>query len=205
MQKFIRFFLAILIVILTGTVIWMIAAIKNNNAVGGGAYRLQFYMPEYTPAKKMAGDIARMGRPHESEKIMRLILEGKIWIAPNLKDRQGVYVATLGLVQRIYLDKEALESPAAFLDRLRFLDMPVEYKNAFGYITLAGTLFHEFMHYSGHLDEAYAYDQEIRFYENMQKSTFYIELSNREKKYYDWALESALKSVQKAREMEVGK
>lgn len=204
MQKFLRFFIAILIIILTCTVVWAIAAVKNNNAVGGGAYRLQFHMAEYNPAKKMIGDIGRMGRPTESEKIMRLILDGKLWIAPNLKDRQGMYVSTLSLVHRVYLDKGALENPAGFLDRLRFLDMPAEYKNAFGYIMLAGTVFHEFMHYSGHIDEAYAYDQEIRFYEGIQQSTFYNQLSNRDKEYYNWALESALKSVQKARELELG-
>lgn len=121
---------------------------------------------------------------------------------PNLKGRQGVYVNMNGM-RRIYLNKNALLSPVSFLDKIRFVDIDMDHMNAFGYLTLVGTLLHEYIHYSKTLDEKYTYNVEIAFYKKIPQSFFYDNLLESEKVYYDWAIESATRSAQKAKSIAI--
>lgn len=203
MQKVLKILIPILIVIITYWIIYLIASSKNIELVGGEAYEVKVYMPEYDAIIKMLSDMKNMGKSYASEDLERLLYRGNIWIAANLKGRQGVYVNTFGIIKRIYINDKALMKPVEFLDKIKFVDIDISYMKAFGYLNLIGTIFHEYIHYSETIDEKYAYNKEIAFYKQIKDTNFYQNLNSDEVDYYDWAIESSIKSTKEAKRKEL--
>ncbi len=200
MKKIIRLFIALIVLIATICIVYAIAVTKNQNMAGGDVYKLVYGIQEYEKIDTLLKKMSKMGAEEYSSKITDLLKEGKVWIALNLHDKQGVYINSLNIIKRIYIDKNALMNSVAFFEKLRSIDIAIEYLEAFAELTLVGTILHEYIHYSGIPDENYVYQREIDFYQKLKDSEFYNNLNYEQKEYYNWAIESAIKSAIKARE-----
>lgn len=175
-----------------------IAEHKADGLAGGGTFALD----ESHPAERQAFD-ALSGRlrgwgEHElATSIARAQESGRLWVAPRLAGgRSAVYVSALGLVSRIYVRSDEL-----VVRRLPFpeLDVPDEARRTFATIRLAGTLFHELEHADGVEDEGTAYEREMEFYVRLGERNA-GRLEGEERRWFEWAVASALESATAARE-----
>jgi hypothetical protein len=110
-----------------------------------------------------------------------------------------VFVDSLGLVRRVYVRRAALLNPLAHLYGVPRRDIPISYQRAHAWISLAGALRHELAHRDGATEEGPAYDAEIEWYETLRRSPFLASLQGEERAAWEWGIESAILSAQKAR------
>ena len=106
---------------------------------------------------------------------------------------------SLRLVRRIYVRQEALLHPVAHLYRVPRPEIPPGHKRAHAWISLAGALRHELAHLDGDTEEGPAYAAEIAWYEQLRRSPFLASLEGDERAAWEWGIESAILSAQKAR------
>jgi hypothetical protein len=103
-------------------------------------------------------------------------------------------------VARIYVRRDELVSGrAVFPD----LDIPDAARRSFVTVSLAGTLFHELQHYLGLEDEGITYDREIAWYRGLDEAHIGGLVGER-RRWFEWAVASALESARAAREKAVG-
>jgi hypothetical protein len=180
-----------------------IAEAKNETTVGGGVFRLEDRRHQEMAAfEALRAMLVRMGEGALAERLERLRQRGEIWVAPRLgPDRWAVFVESLRLVRRIYVRREALLDPVAHLYLVPRPDIPASYQRAHAWISLAGALRHELAHRDGLIEEAPAYQAEIDWYEQLRLSPFVASLQGDERLAWEWGIESAVLSAQKARDM----
>lgn len=142
-----------------------IALWKVWRAVGPGGHVLDEDRPaDLDRFREILADLEAMGRPEAAEGLAEFEREGRVWIAPELEGRQGLYVAIL-TVRRVYLAGERLHEPVDFHDPLPpGLSEGHQIDRAFARLNRAGTIYYEWLHATGTEDEASAYGEEIRFY-----------------------------------------
>jgi hypothetical protein len=192
---------AVLLVGATAFGLHRIAEAKNETTVGGAVFRLDESCPAEMAAFLIArAEIAEMGDPALAERLEALRRDGGIWVAPKLgPERWAVFVESLRLVRRIYVRQEALLHPVAHLYRVPRPEIPPGHKRAHAWITLAGALRHELAHLDGDTEEGPAYAAEIAWYEQLRRSPFLASLEGDERAAWEWGIESAILSAQKAR------
>jgi hypothetical protein len=183
-----------------------IAEAKNEAAAGGDVYVLDADHPaEIAAFARLRTQIARMGDQRLADRLESLRLAREIWIAPRLgPERWAVFAQTGPFVRRIYLRREALLDPVAHLYGRSRPDIPLAYRQAHAWISLAGTVRHEVAHRDGVRSEAAAYAIELSWYEAVKKSPFLDGLPDEERPAWAWGLESAVLSARKARDLVVG-
>lgn len=184
-----------------------IAEAKNEAAVGGRVFVLDDHrLDEREAYGRLRAEMERLGQPELSRRLDKLRADGELWVAASLgPERWAVYVDSLGLVRRVYIRQRALLDPRAHLYPQPRPDIPEGHQRAFAWLSLAGALRHEVAHRDGISDEGAAYDQEIAWYEEVHVSPFVSSLTGEERRAWEWALESALLSVRKARENVTGR
>jgi hypothetical protein len=192
---------AVLLIGATGFGLYRIAEAKNETTVGGAVFRLDESSPaEMAAFEIVLAEIAEMGDPALAERLEALRRDGEIWVAPKLgPGRWAAFVDTLHLVRRIYVRRVALADPLAHLYGRPRLDIPLTYQRAHAWIGLAGALRHELAHRDGAIEEGPAYDAEIAWYEQVRRSPFLATLEGDERAAWEWGIESAILSAQKAR------
>lgn len=193
---------AILLAGTTYVALLRIAEAKNEAAVGRGVFPLDDGpRNELAAFERLRTGLANIGERAFADRLDRLRQDGEIWIAPFLgPDRWAVFVESLRLVHRIYIRRVALLAPRAHLYAVPRGDIPVADQETFAWISLAGALRHELAHRDGTIDEAGAYAQEIAWYQGLRASPWFAGLEDEERRGWDWALESAILSAQKASE-----
>jgi len=192
-----RTVVAVLIVVAAAMAIRVIAARKNEELAGPATYRLD-RGPERDAFDALLEELGRLEQVELATRLRALDAEGLLWVAPFLPgDRQAVYVSSLGLIERIYLDRGAL-----LLEELPFQDsgLPEDWRRLYALIRLGGTLYHEIQHLDGVLDEAVAYRREAAWYSAIAATGYVGRLEGEDRRRYDWALDSAMLSVGKAAE-----
>jgi hypothetical protein len=188
---------ALLIVVATVLTIRAIAARKNAELAGPATYRLD-RGPERQAFDALLEELERLEQVELATRLRTLDAEGLLWVAPFLPgDRQAVYVSSLGLIERIYVDRDAL-----LLEELPFQgsDLPGEWRRLYALLRLGGTLYHEIQHLDGVLEETVAYRREAAWYTAVAQTDYVRGLAGEDRRRYDWALESAILSVGKAAE-----
>jgi hypothetical protein len=175
-----------------------IAEEKADALAGGETFALDGRHPAERAALEALSRRLRGWGEHElASSLERLQGSGRLRVAPRLAGgRSAVYVSALGLVSRIYVRNDEL-----VVRRLPFpeLDIPDEARRTFATIRLAGTLFHELQHADGVEDEGTAYEREMEFYERLGEQNA-ERLEGEERRYFEWAVASALESAAAARE-----
>jgi hypothetical protein len=188
-----------------GVVTWIsigrIAEAKNEAVVGSQVFALDESQPHPLAAFQIFGARLReMGQGGFADRLEALRRDGAVWVAPRLgRDHWAVFVRTLW-VRRIYIRELALLDPVAHLNQVRPIEVPRAFQRAFGSVSLAGTLWHELAHRDGVLDESGTYAREIEWYEALRTSAWFEGLSDAERPAWEWALESAIASAEKARD-----
>jgi hypothetical protein len=192
---------AVLLAGTTGFGLYRIAQAKNETTVGGAAFRLDASWPQEMAAFEVVrAEVAKMGDPALAERLEALRRDGEIWVAPKIgPERWAVFVDTLHLVRRIYVRRVALLDPLAHLYGRPRRDIPLAYQRAHAWISLAGALRHELAHRDGAVEEGPAYDAEIEWYEELRRSPFLASLEGDERAAWEWGIDSAILSAQKAR------
>jgi hypothetical protein len=180
---------------------WAVERIAEHKAdalAGGGTFALDGGQgAEGAAFSALLGQLEGWGEGDLSASLAALRESGHIWIAPRLGGgRSAAYVNALGLVSRIYLGGDELVARSLpFPD----LDIPAPAQRTFATMRLAGTLVHELQHFEGVEDEGTAYDREMAWYRQLGERVA-GGLEGQEKRYFDWAVASALESVAAARE-----
>jgi hypothetical protein len=192
---------AVLLIGATAFGLRRIAEAKNEAAVGGAVFRLDESRPEEMAAFERArAEIARMGDPDLAERLEALRRDGEIFVAPKMgPERWAVFVESLRLVRRIYVRRVALIDPLVHLYGRPRPGIPLGHQRAHSWISLAGALRHELAHRDGDLEEGPAYDAEIAWYEQLRRSPFLASLEGEERAAWEWGIDSAILSAQKAR------
>jgi hypothetical protein len=192
---------AVALIVATYFGLYRIAQAKNETAVGGAVFRLDERWPQEVAAFQVVrAEIAQMGDPDLAERLEALRRDGEIWVAPKMgPERWAVFVDTLRLVRRIYVRRVALLDPLAHLYGRPRPDIPLTYRRAHAWISLAGALRHELAHRDGAIEEGPAYDAEIAWYERLRRSPFVASLEGDERAAWEWGIDSAILSAQKAR------
>jgi hypothetical protein len=193
---------AVLLIAVTWFGLYRIAEAKNETTVGGGVYRLDESGPREMAAFELVrAEITQMGDPALAERLESLRQDGEIWVAPKLgPDRWAAFVDSLRLVRRIYVRREALLDPVSHLYRVPRPDIPPRHQQAHAWVNLAGALRHELAHRDGAAEEAPAYAAEIAWYEQLRRSPFLASLQGEERAAWEWGIDSAILSAQKARD-----
>jgi hypothetical protein len=193
---------AVLLIVATWFGLHRIAEAKNETTVGGAVFRLDESRPsEMAAFEVVLARIAKMGDAPLAERLERLRRDGEIWVAPKMgPERWAVFADTLKLVRRIYVRRVALLDPLAHLYGVPRPDIPLSYRRAHAWISLAGALRHELAHRDGAIEEAPAYQAEIEWYETLRRSPFVASLQGDERLAWEWGIESAILSARKARE-----
>jgi hypothetical protein len=193
---------AVVLIVATYFGLYRIAEAKNEATVGRGVFRLDSSRPpEMEAFRVLLAQLMKMGEGALAERLEGLRDKGEIWIAPNLgPGRWAVFVESLRLVRRIYVRREALLDPVAHLYRVPRRDIPTSYKRAHAWIGLAGALRHELAHRDGLIEEAPAYQAEIDWYEQLRRASFLSALEGDDRAAWEWGIESAILSAQKARD-----
>jgi len=192
-----RLVVALLIVAATVATIRVIAARKNEELAGPATYRLD-QGPERHAFDSLVDELERLEQAALASRLRALDADGLLWVGPFLPgERQAVYVSSLGLIERIYVDRDAL-----LLEELPFpgSDLPEEWRRLYGLLRLGGTLYHEIQHLDGVLEETVAYRREAAWYTAVAETDYVRGLAGEDQRRYDWALESAILSVGKAAE-----
>lgn len=190
------------IVVSTYYAILGIAAYKADALAGGGTFVLDGRRPAEDGAlDALSGQLREWGEPELAEALGRLRASGNLWVAPRLAGgRSAIYVSSLGLVSRIYVRGDVLVARGLpFPD----LDVPEAAQRAFAAMRLAGTLVHELAHYEGVIDETAAYEREMAWYRQLGERAA-LRPSGEDRRWFDWALSSALDSAAAASERAVG-
>lgn len=187
---------ALLIVVGTAVLIRAIAERKNEDLAGPAAYRLGAEGPEREAFEALLEELERLGHGDLGERLRRLDADGAIWVAPYMPaPDQALYVNSLGLVERIYVDRSAL-----LLQELPFPDsgLPEDWRRLYAIIRLGGTLYHELQHLDGVLDEAEAYRREEAWYAGIARAGYVRGLDDEAQRRYNWAIESAALGAREA-------
>lgn len=187
---------AVLIVVIAALVIRAIAQRKNEELAGPAAYPLGEEGPEREALDALLEELERLGHGELGERLRRLHRDGMIWVAPYMPEgAQALYVNSLGLVERIYVDRSAL-----LLRELPFPDagVPEEWRRLYALVKLGGTLYHELQHLDGVLDEAEAYRREEAWYEEIVRAGYVRRLDGEAMRRYNWAIESAVLGAREA-------
>lgn len=175
-----------------------IAEEKAEALAGGGTFALDGSHPAEREAfEALSGKLRGWGERELASSLEELQASGRLRVAPRLGGgRSAVYVSALGLVSRIYVRGDEL-----VVRRLPFpeVDIPDEARRTFATIRLAGTLFHELQHAAGVEDEGTAYEREMAFYERLGERNAQ-RLEGDERRFFEWAVASALESAAAARE-----
>lgn len=198
MKALLQVALAVAIVASTYFAIVRVAEEKASALAGGGTSRLDRQSPEERDAfEALLDQLGRWDEMGLAASLSRLRDDGDLWVAPRLAgERSAIFVTSLGLVSRVYVQRQELLSPELpFPD----LDVPEPAQRTFATIRLAGTLFHELQHYDGLEDEDATYDREIEWYRGLGE-TMIERLQGEEKRRFEWAIDSAVQSAAAAQE-----
>jgi hypothetical protein len=196
--------LALVVVIIFSTyfAIVRVAEEKANALAGGGAFRLDRQSPEEQHAfASLLDQLRSWEEPDLAASLEQLQVSGNLWVAPRLTgQRSAIFVSALGLVSQVFVRRDELVSP-----KLPFpdVDIPDPAQRTFITIRLAGTLYHELQHFEGLEDEKQTYDREIAWYERLRDGTL-DRLEGEERRWFEWAVNSAIQSAGAARERAEG-
>ncbi len=174
-----------------------IAEHKADALAGGETFVLdRRHAAESEALEALSRQLRGWGEDDLAASLARLQGAGHLWVAPRLSGgRSAVYVNALGLVSRIYVRGDELVSRSLpFPD----LDIPESARRTFARIRLAGTLVHELQHYQGVEDEEAVYEREMAWYRGLGERTL-DRLHGEERRWFEWAVESALESAKAAR------
>lgn len=203
MKAILRLTLIATIGVSTYYAIVRVAEYKADQLAGGGGYLLDHGHPEEMRAfGSLLDRLERWGQPELVRSLVEIQRAGLLWVAPGLAGgRSAIYVNALNLVRRVYVRREELLSR-----RLPFpdLELPDTARRTFAAVNLAGTLLHELQHHEGLQDEGATYDRELEWYRGLRETAFYQGLAGEEKRWFDWAVDSALKSGLAARRQATG-
>lgn len=177
-----------------------IAEAKCDAAVGSRGLLLDESLPlDFAAFRRFQAQLGEMNQTALADRLEDLRRHRELWVAPGLgPDRWAAYVEALGLVRRIYIRRLALLSPPAHLYPRGALGVPATYQAAFGWLSLGGAMRHELAHRDGAIEEAEAYGVELDWYEEVRRSPFMAGLEGLERATWDWAMEAAVSSAQKA-------
>ncbi len=198
MKALLQVAVAVAIVASTYFAIVRVAEEKAGALAGGGTSRLDRQSPEEMDAfEALLDQLRSWDEMALAASLSRLRDDGDLWVAPRLAgERSAIFVSSLGLVSRVYVQRRELLTPELpFPD----LDVPEPAQRTFATIRLAGTLFHELQHYDGLEDEDTTYDREIEWYRGLG-GTMANRLQGEEKRGFDWAIDSAVQSAAAAQE-----
>jgi hypothetical protein len=174
-----------------------IAEYKSDALAGGGTFVLDGrHAAESNALDALSGQLRGWGEHELAASLAGLQGSGHLWVAPRLAGgRSAIYVNALGIVSRIYVRGDELVSRSLpFPD----LDIPESARRTFARIRLAGTLVHELQHYQGVEDEEAVYEREMAWYRGLGERTL-DRLQGEERRWFEWAVESALESAEAAR------
>jgi hypothetical protein len=193
---------AVAIVVSTFYAILGIAEYKADALAGGGAFVLDGrHAAENAEFDLLCRQLREWGEHDLAASLSRLRDSGHLRVAPRLaRGRSAIYVNALGLVSRIYLREDELLAPGLPFPELA---VPFEARLAFARVCLAGTLYHELQHYRGVEDERAAYELEMAWYRALWERTA-SRLSGEDRRWFEWAVESALQSAAMARRRATG-
>lgn len=191
---------AFTLVVATYFGVMRIAEAKCDAAVGSRGLPLDESRPDDLAAfRRLQQQLTMMGQTDFANRLDSLRRAGGLWVAPGLgPDRWAAYVEALGLVRRIYIRRVALLNPRAHLYPVGAPLVPLENQNAFAWLSLGGAMRHELAHRDGAIEEARAYEIELEWYEEIRQSAFMTGLRDDEREVWNWGLESAVASAQKA-------
>ena len=202
MRLVLKLGVAAAIVAATYLAIVRIAEHKADALAGGKAFALdRRHTREMETFGALLAELRGLGEPDLAASLAGLQESGQLWLAPHLGgERSAIYVNALGLVSRIYVRRDELVS-----GRVPFpdLDLPDAARRTFTTVALAGTLFHELQHYQGLEDEGATYEREIAWYRGLGEARL-GQLDGEGKRWFEWAVASALESARAAREKAVG-
>jgi hypothetical protein len=202
LKALLKLAVAVAILVSTYYAIVRIAEYKADALAGGGTFVLDGrHAAENGALDALSGQLQGWGEHELAASLVRLQGAGHLWVAPRLTGgRSAIYVSALGFVSRIYLREDELVARSLpFPD----LDIPDTAQRAFARICLAGTLFHELQHYQGVEDEGAAYAREMAWYRGLGERTA-DRLSGEERRWFEWAVASALDSAAAAQEKATG-
>lgn len=176
-----------------------IAEAKCDAAVGSSGLLITEKQPEdFAAFEQLKSQLAGMGQGGLASRLEELRQKRELWIAPGLgPDRWAAYVESLGMVRRIYIRRVALLNPVAHLYPAGASDIPPDYQATFAWLSLGGAMRHELAHRDGAIAEADAYRIELAWYEEV-RSGYVASLEGDQRRAWDWAVESATLSAQKA-------
>jgi hypothetical protein len=189
---------AVAVVVSTWYAIETIAEQKADALAGGDTFPLDHrHREERRRFGELLNQLERWGEAALGTSLARLRREGHLWVAPRLSgERAAIFVDSLGLVRRIYVRRDSHVPPGLpFPD----LDVPEEAQRSYQMIRLAGTLYHELQHFEGLEDEGATYDREVAWYRELRERRL-AQLQGEARRFFEWAVDSALKSAESARE-----
>lgn len=191
---------AVVLVAATYFGVLRIAEAKCDAAVGSLGVLLDEHRPDELAAfQRLQRQLLTLGQEDLSTRLEALRQKKELWIAPGLgPDRWAAYVESLGLVRRIYIRRVALLNPRAHLYPQGAPEVPADFQTAFAWLSLAGAMRHELAHRDGAIEEAGAYEAELAWYNEVQRSPFVTGLDGEARAAWDWASESAIRSARKA-------
>ena len=198
MKALLNLAMAAAIVASTYYAIREIAGQKADALAGGGTFVLDGRSGAETRAfTDLLRQLRAWEEPDLAASLASLQESGRIWVAPRLGGgRSAVYVNALGLVSRIYVGSgELVVRSLPFPE----LEVPDGARRTFATVRLAGTLFHELQHSDGVEDEGAVYEREMEWYRGLGKRAA-GGLEAEERRWFEWAVVSALASAAAARE-----
>lgn len=178
-----------------------IAEAKCDAAAGSHGLPMRAAEPgDFEAFMGLQAQLVALGQAGLSARLDELNQRRELFVAPALgPERWAVYVESLGLVRRIYVRRVALRDPRRHLYPHGSRDnIPINFQDAFAWLSLGGAMRHELAHYDGALEEREAYLQELAWYEEIRRSDFLNGLEGEERAAWSWGLESAILSARKA-------
>jgi hypothetical protein len=179
-----------------------VAEVKSERLAGGGVFVLdRHHAAEMRTFDALLETLRGWDEDGLARALAALQEARRIWVAPNLAgDRSAIYVRSLGLVSRVYIRRsQLLGRTLPFPD----LDVPEAAQRTYSTIVLAGTLYHELQHYDGLEDEVATYGREVEWYERLGERVA-ERLRGERRRWFEWAVASAVESALAARERATG-